>query len=360
MSPERHPQSQPETQSKPNPEKNTQELFLILSKLPEELQVVWDKQESENKEIANKKLDHLRFLSTLSPDQLNLFIELYSNKVNEIKTKSVEKDYKGELDKIFTEFKKTIETSIEARKLGMELLIIKGSKEAQALIDNVMSGSIDITMRKGQKTFVDTWNKQCPDIPMPCVPPNDFWYLTQLQNNRIIRNLNGEPQPSTPRFAENQFLWVDNWKEEDYNSREANESHRSQLLKSLLNREENPESTVNISREQIDETLWIGDPANRQPTKQHQEILKKLNVDPAKYELRLIRQDEYARSAKEKNWGQKNLWTNHDDYFLGGGNRGGLAGGDRDLGGPSDVGYDWRADAIGNLSVRLVLSRKQD
>ena len=249
---------------------------------------------------------------------------------------------------------------LEVKKLGLESNIISGSKAAERLLQEVINNKINITTDEGKEAFIDQWKKDCPNIPMPCVPPNAFWYLTNLSQNRIISNLDNLPAgtnlPATPRFQEDETLFVDNWKEQDYNSPDAASPHRSELLNALLG----DPSTVNIQRQTIDEALWDGDPANRQPTKKHKEILKQLGCDPKEFEIRLIRQDEYARLAPSKGWGQKNLWTNFDNYFLeDDGDRRGLSGGYRDHGGPSRVNYYWRARAADFLSVRLVLSRKQ-
>ncbi|MEK7625386.1 MAG: hypothetical protein AAB467_03480, partial [Patescibacteria group bacterium] len=249
---------------------------------------------------------------------------------------------------------------LEAKRLGLEVNMIRGSEAARRLLGEVTDKTINITTKKGQKAFVDQWKKECPNLPMPCVPPNDFWYLTQISQSRIISNLevSGQRanQPAAPHFEKDEVLLVDNWTEQDYSSPEAALSHQSKLLEALLG----TGSTVNISREIIDNALWEGDPSNREPTEQHQKILKQLNCDPKQLELRLIRQDEYARLAPAKQFGQKNLWTNFDNYFLGDdGDRYGLSGGYHGFGGPSCVGSDWRGYAHDYLAVRLVLSRKQ-
>lgn len=119
------------------------------------------------------------------------------------------------------------------------------------------------------------------------------------------------------------------------------------------------DSTVNIKRQDLDKALWKGDPAQRIPTDKHKTLLKKLGVDPDQFELRCMRQDEYARGATAHSWGQKNLWTNFGHYFLGDdGARHGLSCGHRDLGGSSRVGSSWRGSVNDYLSVRLVLARK--
>ncbi|MBI5230289.1 MAG: hypothetical protein HY981_03275 [Candidatus Magasanikbacteria bacterium] len=74
--------------------------------------------------------------------------------------------------------------------------------------------------------------------------------------------------------------------------------------------------------------------------------------------LRHIAQDEYARLALSKAWGQKALWTNFNNYYLeDNGARKGLVGGDCGNGG-CYIGCP-RGYAGGDLAVRLVLVRNK-
>ena len=286
--------------------------------------------------VKESDMEHFKSVYTLGPKQVDSII------------KSLDRD-------------KKIWQGIDyakAKELDLELNFIPGNEFAERLLLEVIDKKIDITTDEGRKIFVDQWNKECPYLPMPCVPPNDFWYLEQLSQTptRIIANRGKRKinQPAIPNFAEDEILFVDNWQEQDFGTAEATESHHSKLLEALLG----DSSTVNISRETLDNALWSKNPANRQPTKKHQEILKQLKCDPKEFELRPIRQDEYARLATSYGWGQKNLWTNFDNYSLEGGGRFGLDGGYRYNGGASGVDYSRRGNASGDLSVRLVLSRK--
>lgn len=245
----------------------------------------------------------------------------------------------------------------EARRLNLERLEVRGNQEAQKLIDQVIDGSIDITTDDGKKQFTETWAVNCPNLPAPCVPDKSYWwYLTQLAKHKIIANLEGPEQPAIPHFDQDGVILVDSWQETNWDAPDAPTKHKSPLLKALLNHE----STVNIKRQDLDSALWQGDPSLRIPTPKHKALLQTLGVDPAQFELRPIRQDEYVRLAKTKGWGQKNLSTNFDHYGLeGDGVCGGLRGGNRGLGGPSSVGRDSRDGAAGILAVRLVLARKK-
>ena len=238
----------------------------------------------------------------------------------------------------------------EARRLGLERLDIPAYPEAQRLIEQVIDKSIDITTPAGQKQFLDSWKAACPDLPPPCLPDN-FWYLTQLANGKIVSSLE-QPTALVPDFGTPEVILSETWKEEDWNAPTATTSHTSPLLKELLGNE----STVYIQRQDLDAALWVGDPGERIPTEKHKEIIQTLGVDPAQFMLRPITQDEYARSASIKGWGQKNLWTNMDGYYLeDAGERNGLGGGSRGSGGASNIAFNSRGNANGFLAVRLVL-----
>ncbi|MBI5230030.1 MAG: hypothetical protein HY981_01890, partial [Candidatus Magasanikbacteria bacterium] len=257
----------------------------------------------------------------------------------------------------------------EARSLGLERVEIKGNAGAQQLIEQVISGTIDIETDAGKQKFVQDWQSQCPDIPMPCVLKNtgdvivqkladadlsnsDFWYLTSLKKRKIIKNLEGSDQPAMPHFDKDMVLLVDSWQETNWEDPDAATKLISPLLKELLGKE----STVKIRREDLDTALWVGDPVSHIPTEKHTLLLKKLGVDPSQFHFRCIAQDEYARLAPTKAWGQKALWTNFNNYYLkDNGVRKGLFGGGHGTGGPSNVGDDPLGDAYGGLAVRLVL-----
>ena len=285
----------------------------------------------------------------------------------------------------------------EAKRLGLEPMRLESFPEADALIARLFlkpneQGFIDIANRAGQDKFCEEWNKLVPTVPPPCVPSEavwkkmqifrdvaypvsinkvegNFWYLKQLQSGKIIINLTDKHAPdgatlpnqkADTRFAEAEFLLVDDWEEKDCTAADASAAHTSALLGELLGGQADKISTVNIKRERLDAAVWDGDPADRKPTAKHKEILVKLGVDPNNYEFRYISQDEYARGSAAKDWGKKALWTNFDNYFLeDDGDRNGLNGGYRDDGGASYVSYSWRGGAFPHLSVRLVLSRKQ-
>ena len=326
------------------------------AKLDQEQSVLFDKLSELG--IAEEKEEYISFLKSIGKNQAEFILQLIDQKIwSELETikeklESFKENFSITLSdqeaKIFlTMNPETNDIDYEkAKEMNLELNLIRGSEAAGRLLQEVVSNKIDINTEEGQQSFIKQWKKECPNLPMPCVPPNDFWYLQQLQAKRIISNienpLQGQPnQSAAPRFQEDEFLFVDNWQEEDWDNKKAKKSHYSELLEDMLN---NKGSTVRIRRQDIDQALWEGDPANRMPTEKHKEALGTLGCDPKEFELRLIRQDEYARLAPTKGYGQKNLWTNFDNYFLGGdGDRCGLDGGYRGDGDASNgLWLAWR------------------
>lgn len=287
-----------------------------------------------------------------------------------------------------TKVDKTTEISFEyneseARRLGLIKLELEGKPQADILITQYIDDTksilaeLDTTkdedrkkeLQKHLKTkqviFVDGWQKSCPDVPIPCVlAKNDWWYMNQLARDKMVSSLINNSKTVRPNFSDAEIILADSWQEEDYEEKVAGtEDKIMQTVVSLLLQEffgSDFKGVVKIKREDLDGALWEGDPADRVPTEKHLAVLAKLDLNPTEFEFRCIRQDEYARASVAQNWGQKNLWTNFDNFFLGGDvGRRGLAGGGRGYGGPSDVDDFWRADASGDLAVRLVLSRKQ-
>lgn len=207
----------------------------------------------------------------------------------------------------------------KAKELNLELNLVRGSEAAGRLVREVIDKKIDFKSKKGRTEFVKRWQEQCPNLPMPEVSEYGFGYFRALSEGKIITNFNPPPegqgnQLATPKFHEDEFLFVDNWKE--YNAGPVQE-HFDKIIARLLNNVNDQDfgNVVNVSRQTIDGALWIGDPANRQQTERHQKILQELGCDPKQFELRLIREDEYLRLAPSKGYGQKNISTYLDNYY---------------------------------------------
>lgn len=282
----------------------------------------------------------------------------------------------------------------EAEFLGLEELKIKGDDHAQDIIEQIMSGGGD----KDIEDFFREWGKKCPDIAFPCVlknrdgeiitelpdpkdRPDDgadeaivsayyrnyadysqsrIWYFRDwLPYQRIIENLTGIPRVAIPGFNQNEVVLVDSW--EEAKPKDRAQKHVSALIKELRGND----SVENISRPELDAALWQGDPGDRVPTEKHKEILARLKLDPNEFEIRPIRQDEYARVATEKGWGQQNFWVLFDHYQfeegrgVGGGDfkgRSNLVGGHCGAGGSSSVFVSRYNEPIN--AVRLVIARR--
>ncbi|TSC84237.1 MAG: hypothetical protein G01um101413_532 [Parcubacteria group bacterium Gr01-1014_13] len=360
-----------------NPE--SQKIQVEVAKFSPEHHVLHDKLE-ELGVVKTDTAEYFEFLNSFDSTKADIILQYIDQKIW-----PEPKIIKEKLDKLRSQYSLTLTDEEAAAALqsdpetnnidyekakeeyNLELSIIRGSEAAERLLQEVINNKMDINTEQGQQAFIKNWKKECPNLSMPCVPPNDFWYLQQLAQNRIVSNLEGaDRQSAAPRFQEDEILFVDNWTEQDYEDKKAKKSHTSKLLKALLPPElanqhgrKSADSAVNIRRQDLDTALWEGDPAKRIPTKKHKEILNKLKCDPEQFEFRPIRQDEYARLASAQGWGQKDLWTNFDNYFLGVDDRHGLIGRDRDDGGAARVGDYWRVFANPDIAVRLVLSRKQ-
>jgi hypothetical protein len=259
----------------------------------------------------------------------------------------------------------------EAERLGLKLVFIRKVESAQELIKQVLSGDIDMNVRNGtmarkiEQRFIRRWKKQNPFLSPPCTQTaggDSLWYLGALQQKMIVSNFDfGEARiPAIPKFDQDEAIFIDNRKEQDYAA--IIKPHPSELIKALFDEGAN---TANITRRMIDNALWVnGDPTpnTRQPTVKHKAILKKLNCDPEQIELRLIRQDEYARVVHSKQFSQKNFPIHLDNYYSYNGDEyDGLVGSKSDYNEISYVGYEYidLDPSTSTPTVCLVLAPKQ-
>ncbi len=306
-------------------------------------------------------------------------------KANEVAREALERFEKGELN---------LE---RARELGLEVVALPGFPEADRLIARILpnqrmaegqgpnSEFIDINTPAGQEQFCRDWRAKNGDLPPPCIPPEalfaelypgkefptgvdeatgNFWYLQKLAAGKIVKNLSGKATLALPEFGAPEAVLAEQWTEEDWDATDGEKrklqstAWNSPLLKALGIEQT---GVVNIKRETIDAALWQGDPGTRAPSKRHTEVLKQLGLADADFEIHCIRQDQYVRGAEAKGWGEKNLWTHFDDFFLGDdGGQNGLLGGHRKRGGASDVDYSWRGIPDEYDAVRLVLSPRRN
>ena len=258
----------------------------------------------------------------------------------------------------------------EARRLGLERVEVEGNPAAQDCIarifDQTRTDKFDILNTDNIKSssaihqFVTAWQQAAPNIPVPCVAGQYENYIKRLAEGNIISNLDvNNKKISPPRFEKSSVLWMEDWNEGNWDETTFKKTTSPLLTELGVKQNDGKLATgvVDISRIAVDAALWIGgDPLSKIKTQKHTALITKLGLDPAHFNFRLIRQDEYARlRGAGKNFGNSNLWTWFDDYWVGGAGVRGLHGGHRGRGGASYVGYDSRDDAGGSLAVRLVL-----
>ncbi len=304
---------------------------------------------------------------------------------------AVDADRKKNRNRVFSE-PRLDNKELELRYFKLEKLQLKPVDPADELINRVLLSNngrygIDISGVDGQTEFSRAWRRNCGLLPIPCVPSielfkvlyhgrpfpsevnkkGDFWYLESLTHGLVVDNTGEDkfsPRSVAPNFGQEGGIYVMDWEEVDSSATNRagdylveTSAYTSPLLKELGI---NKEGVVNISRQEIDRALWLGDPGNHIKTAKHRSIIKKIGFKSSEYELRCIRQEEYALLAEDKKWGQHKLSTHFDNYVLDAETkkeRAGLCGGEVRAGGPSFVTQIDRDDEEDDVAVRLVLAR---
>jgi|GEM_PF-3226664 len=282
----------------------------------------------------------------------------------------------------------------KAQEYGFSELKIEKNENAQSMIDSIYNREIAFvnTYKAGtpdpdsttipkalltqdkfkliEANLKIAWFNMCPDLPN--IPEKSMWFFQALGEHRLSNtidndnphNLTNPTEPHIPNFGQDEFLLAMDFKEFDFNNDAEKQAALTPQTKKILKTLFGTEDPTGITRDEINQVLWV-DHENRVQSLNAVAVIRELlgdsvNVDD--YELRLMRYDEYARSASSQNYGQKNLWTHFDGYYVrDDGHRYGLNGGLRDCGGSAYVVYDRRVhrdNRLDNLSVRMVLSRK--
>lgn len=289
----------------------------------------------------------------------------------------------------------------ELRRFRLEKLEVAAYPVADYLLSRILESNrsntdyIDINSKGqfgGQDLFCQSWNQGCADLPLPCVPPEamfkefypytdypanvnkadgSFWYLRELAEGNIVKNI-GEDKPgdygapAISHFGEAETIFMMDWEEDDFDAEDDKGKRKLQSLEydtqPLLD-ELGIQHTgvVDANREQIDISLWEGDPGDRKQTKKHRDVIRGLHFNPDEWEFHCIRYDQYSRLANlpnGKRFGKFRLNTHFDDYYSIKRARRSLYGGNRERGGASHVGDCWRDRSSAHVGVRLVLSRK--
>jgi hypothetical protein len=218
-----------------------------------------------------------------------------------------------------------------------------------------------------EQALKDFWQANCQDLPN--VPEKSMWYFKALAEHRLSNtidsddpnNLDNPTSPLRGTYDQTSFMLTMDFNEFDYDNTADKASAITPQTKKILKTLFNTEDPTNITRDEINDALW-SDHEKRTHTNKALDVIKELlgataNTDD--FELRLMRPDEYQRSAQDQTYGQKNLYTHMDGYHApDGGHRNGLLGGNRLYGGAADVGCARRSDQVRSFAVRLVLSRK--
>ncbi len=262
----------------------------------------------------------------------------------------------------------------KAREYGFSEMTIEAHSKAQELSDAIFErdprfvvvGSAGKIALNNQAVRI-FWQTNCQDLPN--VPGKSIWYFQALAEHRISYsidsddpdNLNNPTSPFKGTYDYKSFLLVMDYKEFDHDDVADKTSAITPQTKKIFKTLFNTEDPTSIARDEINTALWQ-DHENRIHTPKVLKIIKELlgsSEDPGDFELRLMRPDEYQRSAHIQNYGIKNIYTHVDGYYVhDDGLRQSLFGGRRTLGGAARVGSGHRADQSQGYAVRLVLSRR--
>ncbi|MDI6809861.1 MAG: AAA family ATPase [Candidatus Eisenbacteria bacterium] len=280
---------------------------------------------------------------------------------------------------------------VKAREYGFSELKIEKHEKAQAIIDAIYNrdprfvtifraGSPDPDSTATPKALLTTdkykvnkqalktaWAQDCRDLPN--TPEKSFWFFQALVEHQLSNTIDSDDpnnftnptKPHFPQFRQDSFLLAMDFSEFDYDNqtdkRDALSSETKKILQTLFNTKD----PTSITRDEVNKALWTNHETRTQ-SPQARAVVRQLlgfGANPDDYELRLMRYDEYARASQTQNYGQKNLLTYFDGYYVyDNGHRGGLFGGDRGYGGAARVDAGARAPGTENLAVRLVLSRR--
>ncbi len=281
--------------------------------------------------------------------------------------------------------------SAEARKYGFSEISIEAHPKAQALVSAIYArDSAYVTLHKAGDPDPDStstppdiltadkyklnetaikayWLANCANLPD--TPEKSLWYFQALADHRLSNTIdldsaatiNNPSKPHHPAFGQKEFLLAMDFEEFDYNNAIDKQSAITPQTKKILQALFGKDDPTSITRDEVNTALWSNHEARIQSNKART-IIKELlpaGENPDNYELRLLRPDEYQRASQSLGFGQKNLWTHMDGYYVhDDGNRSFLIGGHRDYGGAAYVDRSFRDARGGGIGVRLVLSRK--
>lgn len=284
-------------------------------------------------------------------------------------------EQKIELELATTSFKEKLEISKEkAKAWGFSEVKIEAHEKAQEVMSAIYNRQAPFverdpsgTLSVNEQALKDFWSQHCSDLPN--IPEHSIWFFQSLAEHRLSLTIEDDTKetvthpsiPYLPSFNTKEQLFVMDYPEFDYNNETEKQQAITPETKHILQSLFRTNDPTNLSREDINTALW-SDHDKRIPSDKAFAIIQSIvgRTRSHLYELRLLRYDEYARIAKSQGYGNKRLWTHFEGYRgYDDGLRWGLLGGDRDYGGAAGTGNDHRDYRCGDLSARLVLSRKQ-
>jgi MoxR-like ATPase len=266
-----------------------------------------------------------------------------------------------------------------ARREGFAKVELESHPKAQELIAAIVAKDsrfetieqIDPTDPiMGNKSVLDPqkvkefWATHCTTLPP--IPEKSMWWFYALYNGRLDKHINSDDKnapalPDVPDFLSTGAMFVMDYPEFDYDNQQQIDVAKNHPSMEILKTFFSTDDPTNISRDTVNTSLWEGDPDRRVQSTAAKNIVDNILGTNAhqQYELRLMHYDEYARLAQSQNYGTKNLWTHFEGYQqYDDGLRQGLISGYVGNGGAANVGSYSRDSVNVDISVRLVLARK--
>ena len=265
----------------------------------------------------------------------------------------------------------------KAREYGFSEVTIEAHPKAQELSDAiferdprfvVVGSAGEITLNK--QAIKDFWQTNCQDLPS--VPEKSMWYFKALAEHRLSHtidsddpdNLNNPTSPFKGKYDQESFMLTMDFEEFDFEDIAGKQAAITPQTKKILKTFFNTEDPTSITRDEINAALWQ-DHENRTHTPKALKVIKELlgsNKDNADdFELRLMRPDEYQRSVQDQGYGQKDIYTHMDGYYVhDDGHRDGLLTGFRRDGGAAGVDCDHRSDLCSFFIAPSLITRMLD
>ncbi len=165
-----------------------------------------------------------------------------------------------------------------AERYGLELREFFAFPKAQQLFRLVQNGSFLLDTSVDRSAFVTCWERDVPELPLPCVPElNDFWFLQNLQQQKLIQR-SGKVDSLLVYDFSAQMVYVEKSDKE------------AAIFRERLG------LPTDFSRQQLENALWQKNHQSLVPTAIHQGILQNIFKDKwPLYEIGCMAYDEALR-----------------------------------------------------------------